>query len=435
MGMSTRSLSIVILNQLWFAEELETRGHRVVTIGWDEERFHLVPSSVRAPIQQVLAKLPKSFQPDLLIYHDDSRPYGFTGLEELDFSLILFSVDAHHHHAWHVHFSQLFDQVLVAQKSYVPHFERVHPNVSWFPLWAPLDLKPEPTKTFDATFRGNLDPKLHPERAAFFKKLAARVPVDAVGGPFEEVYTRSRIVVNEIVKDDLNFRVFESIIAGALLVTPEESSGLADLFVPGEELITYRRGDVEDAAQKIQYYLEHEAERARIATKGREKVLQLHTRMHRAIDLERHLLQLRPRPNKQRLLGAALTYLTTAEICRKNNTPLVADFLILAGDYLVKSAKARETCDQSFLGGVSRCKCYLEREGLFDNATKFLAQIFDCYSEDSIIGLTYLDSLLQIKQFDLAKTIAEQISSSPEELLARAPEVMDQIRKQIIEER
>ena len=94
-----------------------------------------------------------------------------------------------------------------------------------------------------------------------------------------EVYSRSRIVFNTSIAGDVTMRIFEGTACGALVLTDSIANGLEDLFRVGHEIATF--SDDADLWQKIAYYLENDAERARIAEAGYERTCSQHTYVHR----------------------------------------------------------------------------------------------------------------------------------------------------------
>ena len=76
-----------------------------------------------------------------------------------------------------------------------------------------------------------------------------------------------------------NIRMFEATGAGTLLLT-EAASNLSRLFEPDREVVAYSSKD--DAAEKINYLLEHDAERERIAVAGQQRTLREHSAARRA---------------------------------------------------------------------------------------------------------------------------------------------------------
>ncbi len=78
--------------------------------------------------------------------------------------------------------------------------------------------------------------------------------------------------------DFINPRVFELAACGAFQLCDERSL-LAEVFTPGEEIITFN--NLSDLKDKISYYLEHPEARRVIAERARARVLCEHTYAHR----------------------------------------------------------------------------------------------------------------------------------------------------------
>lgn len=102
-----------------------------------------------------------------------------------------------------------------------------------------------------------------------------------------KIYNQSKISLNISFassgdKIQIKGRDFEATGCGSLLLT-RDTKEIAEYFVPGEEIVTYR--DVNDASEKIRYYLKNEDERERIAKKGYEKVVREHTCEKRFLEI------------------------------------------------------------------------------------------------------------------------------------------------------
>ncbi len=427
------SLSILVLNQRWFVDELRARGHRVVFAGHERKTPDvLLRRSPGYNIETLLDELPSGFKPDRIIYHDDSAPLMLAGFEKVTIPTLFYSIDSHHHIGWHAHFALAFDCVLVAQRNYLEKFQSTHSNAHWFPLWAPELVEPNYPKTIGVSFRGNLNPKLHPKRAKFFEKLKQLVALDLQVGRYADTYARSKIVINQAVKDDINFRTFEAIICGALLITPEVGTGLSELFCPGRDLITYRPGDVDEAAQKIRYFLAHDDERENIAQSGRAQVLRYHTAACRAEQLEALLLDLKCGPRPMKHLGMVFTLLTSGKTWGKLSPDFAARFYRLAGKQLLHSAANNELVGKMFQSAVILCKHHLESIGCNEESQQLIEQVRELCPGDSIVGLSHIESLLARGEHQRAFEVAASFSSVPAEVLKQAPSIMEQIRKEIL---
>ncbi len=429
-AVSAPPLSILLVNQRWLREELQRLGHRVVTAGWSDGDFDVTLRGTGGRIEELLAKLPSGFVPDALVYFDSSSPLGLFGLEDCPVPTLFYSVDAHHHASWHSRIGAVLDAVLLAQRDFLPTYRVLQPNTEWFPLWAPMQAVPEQVKTYDAVFRGTLDPKLHPVRAQFFAELKKHVAVDVGQGGYIEVYRQAKIVINQAVKDDMNFRIFEALMCGAMLITPRVDNGVLDLFRDGEDLVTYEPGNVEEAARKIQYFLKHEAERQRIAHQGWTKVNELHTREKRAEQLAERIRQLDITKRRKDYTSAGLAYLSSSTMCRKSAT--VAGHLLLfeAQRAFSSACTAHEAITPELVNGIAITKFLLEMEGYVERVPLLTEQAWRAYPEDSTLLVLHLDTLLQQSR-ECAQTFLAGLSPGLEEMLDNVRPCVDDWRGEL----
>jgi hypothetical protein len=273
-----------MLNQDWFAQLWRDAGHEVVTAGL---KGHL-DYKIKTPllhVDAIASECGLSGPADLIIYHDDSMPLAVIGLESTSAFTVFYSVDAHHHVHWHKYLAAVCDLTLVAHKDYVSEFKAAGAEAVWFPLWATQKIEPTKDKQFDALFVGTLDSKLNPKRVEFFKRLQGIAPVQVKQGAWWTLYQHAKIVLNQTVKGDLNFRVFEAMASGSLLLTERTPNGLFDLFEEGKHFICYTPGDEKEAARQIEYYLNNSEERERIAAAGYTEIISKHQESHRAQEI------------------------------------------------------------------------------------------------------------------------------------------------------
>lgn len=100
------------------------------------------------------------------------------------------------------------------------------------------------------------------------------------GDALFKLLVESKIVLNITrshfygVETGVNLRIFEALSAGCFLLS-DYTDELAELFVVGEEIEVFR--NAQELVEKVEYYLNHPAERLKIAKKGHEKFLKLHT--------------------------------------------------------------------------------------------------------------------------------------------------------------
>ncbi len=430
-------LKILLLNHLWFATELRERGHEVFTASWIHDNAELKFERYTT-LDALLALLPPSFSPDRIVYYDDSHLPSVLGLDGAAIPTVFVSVDAHHHHHWHRFFAHCFDLTLVAQKDYLPQLcwatqDEIGDSLRWFPAWTPAVLKPHAEKAIDVCFRGTLDPQLHPQRHRFFSELQKLATVDAASGPYWRDYPKSKIVVNQTISGDLNFRVFEALSGGALLITPRIGNGLAELFSDGADLVTYREGDAADAAEKISYYLTHEEERAAIATSGRHKVLTSHTAAVRAGQLATALTTLTKRtPALPHFAAAVIERITASHVLREGGDGVTVKRLSeRSAERFVASAEAAELLSDDFRAHVVSTKLLLRQFSSPEFRLAFSERIAAAYDEDVLLALSLADDLLSVGRQAEALHVAERFSDKPLELLKAVPRLMGEVMSSV----
>ena len=189
--------------------------------------------------------------PDLLLVVQDLEASTLAyGIEDVPAPRVYWAIDVHLNWYWQRWYARLFDAVLVAQKDWVPLFTADGLPARWLP-WGAEDVfldAPDGPRDLDLAFVGTVDAGTRPKRAAAVECLRARFGLRVFGATAAErldaaataaVYARSKIVFNESVLGDVNFRVFEAMGAGALLLTEAVGKGLTDLFTTGVHLDTF----------------------------------------------------------------------------------------------------------------------------------------------------------------------------------------------------
>jgi len=202
--------------------------------------------------------------------------------DELPERCAYWASDTHLGYDYRLHRARQAAHAFCMQKRAVEEFGRDGVRAEWLPHAV------EPTVYFPSTF---------PEKKydlCFVGHINAENRVDALDRMFREfpnfwfgqrlfegaaeVFSRSKVVFNISIKDDVNMRVFETLATRSFLLTNEIPT-LGELFEDGKHLVTYRTLD--EAVEKARYYMEHEAERERIAEAGYREVLAKHTYKHR----------------------------------------------------------------------------------------------------------------------------------------------------------
>lgn len=188
-----------------------------------------------------------------------------------------------------------FDKVFVAQKRALEEFKRDGVEAEWLPhAFEPqayhdldnLDEKGTPLpfesliKEYDVSFVGHVTSQ---NRIDFLDHMFKEFPNFFWGQRrFQDaakIYSKSKIVLNIAMTDDVNMRCFEVTGSKACLLTnwlpTIEELGFED----GKTCILYKNFD--EAVDKVKYYLKNDSERERIAQAGFEMTMSRHTIDHR----------------------------------------------------------------------------------------------------------------------------------------------------------
>lgn len=262
-------------------------------------------------------------RPDLVVWTDGDLTH-LVDLDEVEVPTVCLMYDPHLLKAWAAPYAEVFDHVVSTQKGFVSQVHgAIRGSANWFPYWADLNgragIRPKPFKSreIDVAFVGNAGKPSQSKRDEFlrkvFERLAPGVRVHVGPGDWQDVYSRSKIVLNVPVDGDLNMRVFEGMACGALVFSPRSILGTSDLFEFGSDLKDYDSKDVEQTVAEIERALRNGTRSQEIAHNGYLKVSGNHLLAHRARQMKLLLAQIgrerrpsAPAPNRSLAMSRAL---------------------------------------------------------------------------------------------------------------------------------
>lgn len=421
-------MNILLINQYWFASEWREAGHTVISIGRYPYLDVQIPPGI-SNIREILLHHCEGFEPDRIVIFDDSSPLTIFGLDELDIPQFFYSVDTHHHAERHREFIGCVDEIWTAQSDYRGFLEETGRSVGWMPLWASVKYEGSDEKELDACFVGTLNPALNPKRVDFFDRLKRHCPITVTTGAFQEIFPKARIIVNQTVKQDLNFRVFEAMISGSLLLTERISNGLFELFSDSVHLVSYAPDDDREAAERIAYYLAHPHEARRIGEAGRAEILRAHLAEHRAQTLMSALAPLTRVQSPNRHLSMMTNHIFLA-IGRREFAARVLRLEALAAAALALESAMNSgetmTITQASLAAIG---C-LEYDALLGSQIGFrlLQRAAEVWSDCPILHLVQIWKLSRAGQREDALRCAERsFGGRTEDVCAQACETTEMI--------
>jgi len=200
--------------------------------------------------------------------------------------------------AFHAMFSIVAQIPLVFDKVYISEYLEVQHlnmcgfnNVEWLPgaycpnHYKPLNLK----KENDLGFVGQLDNMVvrksmtrHKLLISLADKFKSVIAKDVRGPAVNEIYNKSKILLERTIFCNIGTRLFETVGSGGFSLINKYPcyNGLNQIGLDGTHFVTYDES-LDDAIDKIKYYIEHDDERDKIANAGQEHFSKYHTYKHR----------------------------------------------------------------------------------------------------------------------------------------------------------
>lgn len=238
------------------------------------------------------------FEPDIFLYIE---PRGLIpkGIERIQCPTACVLSDCHRDLDSRLRLAQFFDHVFLYHRNHI-HYFNDHPttHVHWLPYACDLNMfcPTGEVRNLDVAFIGQLFDANH-ERFRVIGEIAKRWKINEqrvyLQHEIPHVYSQAKIVLNLPLADDLNFRTFEAMSCGAMLLTRRGSNGQDLLFQEEKHFAAF--SSKEELLDKIQYYLSHPKEREAIAAVGLAEVQQAHRLEQR---IEQLLAIVHRAPNK-----------------------------------------------------------------------------------------------------------------------------------------
>jgi len=234
----------------------------------------------------ILATTASAEHPDLYLWIESVGGHAPRNLAALKCPKACYFIDSHLSLPMHLEWGKNFDMVFIAQREYLEAFRQHGIRAFWLPLGCDPEVHKNAgaEKTFEIGFVGGVQEGSRRQR--LLATLDAHVPIHyerCFWDDMARVFSKSKIVFNEAVRNDLNMRVFEVMSTGSLLLTDlARNSGQDTLFRDGEDCAIYRDNEIVDVAR---FYLENDALREQIAARGQRLVHNAHTYGHRMEDL------------------------------------------------------------------------------------------------------------------------------------------------------
>ena len=287
-------MNILLVDGLVLLNSLRGAGHNVL---------HFSPSGMdRVCVPQVLAE--HNFTPDIILQSENlARRILLEGLPQVRCPKMFWAIDSHLNLYWHRYYARLFDAVLTPHPSLwqaLPEEWR-HPEVHHFTKPGQArPFKPHAERSRQLCLVGVLN-KHRYLRLRLAELLKERWGVEAMQNvPFREMldmYDDTRIIPNESIAREVNFRLMEAASCGAVPLTQDVGPDQDSLFEPGREILVYR--DAAEMVGHIEALLANPARAEAIGRAAWERVQLEHLPAHRVAQIEGLAARLAGRPAGQ----------------------------------------------------------------------------------------------------------------------------------------
>jgi len=285
-----------------YYERALRKNYRILTIGpkpsedlikdWNLEsirdriKAHDLDVSYTPNMAEIYRQYGDVFKPSLYLWIESSGGHFPTNLETLPCPKACIFIDSHVNLSYQLEWAKKFDYIFVAQLAYVDEFKTRGLNAHWLPLAADIEIhRPiDPIKKHAISMVGSIFEKSR--RFDLVQKIRTKNELYTERCFLEDmarVYSQSKIVFNNAIKNDLNMRVFEALSTGTFLLTDlAKDSGQDILFIGNEDYGLYEDREL---LAKVEYYLQHNDLREKIALRGQKLVYAAHQYIHRVDDM------------------------------------------------------------------------------------------------------------------------------------------------------
>lgn len=303
-----------------YARQLEELGHKVFTPAFS-------PGVIYLPGVFQL----NNFKPDLVIQHERLGPRVILGgLEKISCPTVFVSVDTHLNMFWHKYYGRLFDLVLTPHVSIFEALslaERL-PQVQRFgPAGHKRPFRLFKDRLHELSFTGILD-EHRPARRAMVEMLKKHyhlsVPDRLPHSEMLDLFMASRMIPNESIASEVNFRLFEGASCGALLFSQNIGEDQNVYFEPGLEFETYEHAL--DLLDKIRFYKNNSAAAEKLGHAAWKRVQAEHLPEHRAAQLVHTAGSSRHRAEGKE--ANICFWLVLAQLARHGTHPLPVDWFM-----------------------------------------------------------------------------------------------------------
>ncbi len=276
-GMAT----ILSINNI-LDDELRALGHEVYSVSITDSGLY----SAAVYVEQCPTK------PDIFLQHENLGAHiFFPDVHTLSCSTAFWGIDSHLRYWWQMFHAAQFDVFFTPHKAFLERLSKewLHPRMHRLAYPAPQRAYvPHAQRDHTLNFVGRLS-GTRQKRQKICDMLASRYGVQHLDNIdyFEmlNLYDATRIIPNESISNESNFRLLEAAACGCAVISPDIGQDQDVLFMPDEDILVYT--SIESLAEQIDRCNNDPAFAEALGRKAWERVQKEHLPKHRAAEIIR----------------------------------------------------------------------------------------------------------------------------------------------------
>ncbi len=258
-------------------QELRNLGHTVYSVS--------LPTNGIFSAQEHMVQCPSP--PDIFLHKELlGRHIFFSDAHTLPCTTVHWGIDSHLRYWWQMHYAALFDVFFTPHKAFLEHLPNEWQHAHKYRLTQPAPnhaFMPHASRSQNLNFVGRLT-SARPQRDQLCKLLRERYKVSHKDGmsykDMLNLYSDTRIIPNESIAHEVNFRLFEGSACGCALITPEVGEDQDSQLEPGHEILIYKNMD--ELSEHIDYCLAHPSFTEKMGRRAWLRIQKEHLHVHKA---------------------------------------------------------------------------------------------------------------------------------------------------------
>ncbi|PTN38870.1 hypothetical protein C6366_00010 [Desulfonatronum sp. SC1] len=268
----------ILYSGSFLKEGLVKVGHTVFPFGMDKN----------VSVSQVISL--KSYDPDIVLLEIWGTTQLPKDLHLCNHRIVAYCIDSCINEFFLKRLMLLFDDVFVDQISSVDVLRKNGIRAKWLPLCVSEGMfRGDQEKKHDVVFVGRLTEyrRKRLKLLSYLKDHCSLSRFENVSvAEMQDIFSESRIVLNENLFSGLTYRVLQGLASGSLVLTEDGGAGVGQHFKHGQHLACYTHDSVVNQIRKIKADPDYWEQ---VARQGQRLCRERHTSAARAAELITHL--------------------------------------------------------------------------------------------------------------------------------------------------